>query len=126
MRKKNGSLWTKILENEGMGASGRAEGTEYGFKPRGNIWLIKNGYGFGQSDDFAYLHHSTFPQQLSTDHIITWSNPGDLVFDPMCGAGTTCVSAILNNRKFIGVDISEEYCQISRKRLAIYKSQVKL
>jgi hypothetical protein len=44
MRNKDGSLSTKILENEGMGASGRAEGTEYGFKPRTNVWRIKNGY----------------------------------------------------------------------------------
>jgi site-specific DNA-methyltransferase (adenine-specific) len=126
VRNKDGSLSTKILENEGLGASGRAEGTEYGFKPRTNVWRINNGYGFGHKDEFAYLHHSTFPLELSTDHIVTWSHPGDLVFDPMCGAGTTCVSALLNNRRFIGVDISEEYCQISRKRLEIYKSQVKL
>jgi site-specific DNA-methyltransferase (adenine-specific) len=126
MRNKDGSLSTKILENEGMGASGRAEGIEYGFKPRTNVWRIKNGYGFSHSDDFAYLHHSSFPQQLSTDHIITWSNPGDLVFDPMVGSGTTCISALLNNRRFIGVDISEENCQIARKRLQIYQSQVKL
>ena len=126
MRNKNGSLSTKILENEGMGASGRAEGTEYGFKPRGNVWLINNGYGFAHKDDFAYLHHSSFPLELSNDHILSWSNPGDLVFDPMVGSGTTCVSALLNNRRFIGVDISEENCQIARKRLKIYQSQVKL
>jgi len=126
MRNKDGSLSTKILENEGMGASGRAEGIEYGFKPRTNVWRIKNGYGFSHSDDFAYLHHSSFPQQLSTDHIITWSNPGDIVFDPMVGSGTTCISALLNNRRFIGVDINEENCQIARKRIAIYQSQVKI
>ena len=125
-RNKDGSLSSRILPNEGMGASGKAQGTEYGFKPRTNIWRIKNGYGFGHKDDIAYLHPSTFPQQLCTDHIITWSSPGDLVFDPMVGSGTTCVSALLNNRRFIGVDISEEYCQIARKRLAIYQSQVKL
>ena len=126
MRNKDGSLSTKILENEGMGASGRAEGTEYGFKPRGNVWLINNGYGFAHKDVFAYLHHSSFPMELSNDHILSWSHPGDLVFDPMCGAGTTCVSALLNNRRFIGVDISEENCQIARKRLEIYQSQVKI
>lgn len=54
-------------------------------------------------------HPAPFPEQLVNDHIITWSNPGDIVLDPMCGSGTTCKMAWINKRNFIGIDISEEY-----------------
>ena len=105
------------MKNEGKGTSGRSEDGRYGYKQRSNIWIIKNGYGFGSRDKIAYQHPATFPEQLPNDHIITWSNPGDLIFDPFCGSGTTLKMALLNNRKFIGVDISEEYCEIAAKRL---------
>lgn len=54
-------------------------------------------------------HPAPFPEQLALDHILSWSNEGDIVFDPMCGSGTTCKMAYLNDRNFIGVDMSEEY-----------------
>ena len=116
-RNKDGSLKCRNLPNEGKGCSGRAEDGRYGYKQRSNIWILKNGYGFGSRDKIAYQHPATFPEQLPNDHIITWSNPGNLIFDPFCGSGTTLKMALLNNRKFIGVDISEEYCEIAAKRL---------
>jgi site-specific DNA-methyltransferase (adenine-specific) len=61
-------------------------------------------------------HPAQFPERLANDHIISWSNEGDLVFDPFVGSGTTLKMAKLNNRKSIGVDISEEYCQIAKER----------
>jgi DNA modification methylase len=63
------------------------------------------------------LHNAPFPEKLAEDHIISWSNEDDLVFDPMCGSGTTCKMAKLNNRKFIGFEISKEYCEIANKRI---------
>lgn len=62
-------------------------------------------------------HPAVFPEQIANDHIISWSNEGDLVFDPFVGSGTTGRMAILNNRRFIGVDISEEYCELSKERI---------
>lgn len=50
-------------------------------------------------------------------HLIE-TNIGDTIFDPFCGSGTTCVAAKRLGRNFIGIDISEEYCQIARDRLA--------
>ena len=80
---------------------------EFGY--RYNVWKINNGRGYSASDDIAHEHPAIFPESLAQDHILSWSNVGDLVFDPMCGSGTTCKMAYLNKRNFIGVDISEEY-----------------
>ena len=88
---------------------------------RFNIWRYANGKGFGQKDEISYRHPATFPEQLAQDHILSWSNEGDIVLDPMCGAGTTCKMAWLNKRNFIGIDISEEYINdICKPRLKMY------
>jgi site-specific DNA-methyltransferase (adenine-specific) len=70
-------------------------------KIKGNIWDYASAQIKG--------HPAPFPEQLAQDHISSWSNENDIVFDPMCGSGTTCKMAWLNKRNFIGVDISEEY-----------------
>lgn len=62
-------------------------------------------------------HPAIFPEQLANDHIISWSNEGDLVYDPFAGSGTTGKMAILNKRKCIMSEISAEYCDIIKKRL---------
>ena len=62
-------------------------------------------------------HPAVFPYQLAEDHILTWSNEGDWVFDPFLGSGTTGVAALNNKRKFIGVEISEKYFDIANKRI---------
>lgn len=62
-------------------------------------------------------HPAPFPERLAEDHILSWSNAGDLVLDPMCGSGTTCKMAIKHHRRFIGIDISEEYCALARRRI---------
>ena len=87
------------------------------FGMRFNIWRVINGNGFGQKDKIAYKHPATFPEQLANDHIISWSNENDLVYDCFMGSGTTAKMAIANNRKWIGSEISKEYCNIIRERL---------
>ncbi|MHA1410882.1 MAG: DNA-methyltransferase [Candidatus Odinarchaeia archaeon] len=86
---------------------------EYGM--RHNVWGIKTA---GQENVCSSLPHpAMFPEQLAHDHIISWSNEGDIVLDPMCGSGTTCKVAYQLKRKYIGIDISEEYCNIARRRV---------
>jgi DNA modification methylase len=91
-----------------------------------NIWSYAVGLGGSTNDKIAFKHPAVFPEKLAQDHILSWSNSGDLIFDPMCGSGTTCKMAALNNRNFVGVDISKEYCEIARKRLKGATSQQKL
>ena len=82
---------------------------------RFNIWRFNTGGGFMNSDNSK--HPAQFPEQLASDHIISWSNPGDLVFDPFSGSGTTAKMALLNGRDYIGSEIAKEYCQIAEERI---------
>lgn len=91
------------------------------FKNRGTVW----DYGVpnaekGMTKDQRLIksqHPATFPDQLANDLIICWSNPGDTVLDPFLGSGTTGVAALQLGRKFIGIEISEQYIDIAGQRL---------
>lgn len=89
-----------------------------------NIWDYAVGLGGSTNDKIAFQHTAIFPEKLAHDHILSWSNEGDIVFDPMCGSGTTCKVARLNNRRYIGMDISEEYTQLAKKRLGLLNNQL--
>ena len=86
-------------------------------KTKTNIWQYAVGLGGTTSDKIAFEHPAVFPEKLAQDQILSWTNPGDVVFDPMCGSGTTCKMAMLNDRKWIGVDIAKEYVNIARQRI---------
>lgn len=93
--------------------------TGHSTRIRDNVWLFDTGYMRTTKDKFAYEHPAVFPEQLALDHILSWSNEGDIVFDPMCGSGTVLKMAYANNRQFIGVDYSVEYVQLAQKRVGI-------
>ena len=86
-------------------------------KTRTNIWSYAVGMGGTTTDKIAFNHPAVFPEKLACDHILSWTNEGDIVFDPMCGSGTTCKMAFLNKRYYIGVDICAEYVEIAKERL---------
>ena len=86
-------------------------------KIKGNVWYFSTGYNKSTKDIIAFKHPAIFPEQLANDHIISWSNENDIVFDPFMGSGTTAKMAELNNRKWIGCELSEEYCWIIKERL---------
>ena len=90
------------------------------FSPRNNIWHYNVGKGFNSSDKESHNHPAIFPEKLAEDHILSWSNEEDIVLDPFSGSGTTCKMAKKNNRKFIGIDISEEYCKLAETIIAKY------
>ncbi len=87
------------------------------FSPRNNIWKYIVGGGYATKDKIAHEHPAIFPEQLANDHIVSWSNEGDLVYDPFMGSGTTAKMSILNNRNWIGSEISSEYCEIIEERI---------
>ena len=86
-------------------------------KIKGNIWTYNTGMHHTTSDKIAFLHPATFPEQLAADHILSWSNEGDLVYDPFIGSGTVAKMAKQLNRNYIGSEISAEYCAIIHERL---------
>lgn len=82
---------------------------EMGIRP--NVWKYDTG---GRDTD----HPAPFPQALASDHIQSWSNPGDVVLDPFAGSGTTLKAAKELNRRFIGIEINPEYVEICKRRIA--------
>jgi site-specific DNA-methyltransferase (adenine-specific) len=90
------------------------------FSPRNNIWKYTVGKGFNSSDKESHEHPAIFPEKLAEDHILSWSNEGDVVLDIFSGSGTTCKMAKKNKRSYIGIELSQEYYDLSLKILAKY------
>ena len=78
------------------------------FSRRNNWWYIPPERG---------EHPAVFPDALARDHIVSWSNPGDTVLDPFLGSGTTGKMAVQTGRRFIGIEISDEYLSIASARI---------
>lgn len=84
------------------------------FSLRNNIWTYTTSC---EKDKTG--HPAIFPEQLAIDHILSWTNEGDIVYDPFMGSGTTAKTCILTNRKYIGSEISPEYYKIILERLNV-------
>ena len=89
-------------------------------KKVGNVFSYSVGGGISTKDKNAFKHPAIFPEKLAEDQILSWSNEEDIVLDPFMGSGTTGKMAILNNRKFIGIEKVKEYFEISKERIESY------
>lgn len=98
-RQKDGTIKRKVKE----------KGRET--KDASNVWEFAVGGNLTG-------HPAVFPEQLANDHIISWSNEGDLVYDCFIGSGTTAKMSIINNRNFIGSELSKEYYEIAKNRIS--------
>jgi site-specific DNA-methyltransferase (adenine-specific) len=78
-----------------------------------NVWEQS-----GEKGAIRASHPATFPEALARDHILSWSNPGDVVLDPFLGSGTTAKMALLTGRRFIGIERDAEYLAIAERRIA--------
>jgi len=103
----------KFLKNKRLANGNMIEVGKYGqrnkYGQRFNIWELAN------TD--RSKHPAIFPEQLINDHIISWTNEGDVVYDPFMGSGTTAKMSIINNRNWIGSEMSSEYCEIIQNRI---------
>ena len=106
-----------VANKKADGINKKVEGVLNEEKTLTNIWDYAVGLGGSTSDRIAFEHPAIFPEKLANDHILSWSNENDLVYDCFMGSGTTAKMALLNNRKFIGSEISEEYCKIAETRI---------
>lgn len=82
------------------------------YSRRNNWWRL-----VPKAEEGSYFHPAVFPQAIVRDHIISWSNEGDVVLDPFMGSGTTAKVARALGRKYIGFEISQEYVDLANKRL---------
>jgi len=104
--------------NGGIGLDGKGEYRQIilqEFGIRHNIWKVNP----QQLSD----HPAPFPESLARDHILSWSNENDLVYDPFMGSGTTAKAAHQLKRRWIGSEISSEYVELANKRLEPYLAQ---
>ena len=109
-RQKDGSLKGKTNKQQVF--------EEFGI--RFNIWKIP------AEKHNTTGHPAVFPLRLAKDHIVSWSNEGDTVFDPFLGSGTTRIAAYDLRRDFIGCEISKEYFEKQEKRFAEHSAQTRL
>lgn len=77
---------------------------------RFNCWLISEGAR-------QKGHPAPFPLALARDHILSWSNPGDIILDPFAGSGTTGAACINTGRKFLLIEREQKYVDIIEKRV---------
>ena len=106
-RKRHGSVEKRYLPKDGL---------SYG--RRTNVWEYTAGYGHTSKDNAAWEHPALFPEKLARDHIVSWSNPGDIIYDPFGGGGTTAKMAKMLSRHFVASEIEASYCDIIQERLA--------
>ena len=93
------------------------------FGVRSDVWVYLIGNNVTTKDKVN--HPALMPEEMAEDLIVSWSRPGDLVFDPMCGAGTTCKMALLNHRHYLGMEIHEPYIHEATARLASVRAEQK-
>ncbi len=102
--------------------------TRYGGKyiSTGDVWKYDTGPNSGTSamDVKTMEQGAVFPDQLAIDHINTWSNPGDIIMDPMVGSGTTLAMAMRLRRNAIGFEIDEKCGEYIEHRLRSSDSRI--
>jgi site-specific DNA-methyltransferase (adenine-specific) len=98
--------------------SGKLKNPVPDFSPRNNIWKYTTSFN-------GVKHPAPFPELLAQDHILSWSNEGELIYDPFMGSGTTSKMAIITKRNYIGSELSKEYCDIETERLSLMNKEEK-
>ena len=81
------------------------------YSRRFNVWDVSRGSN-------KTKHPAVYPEKIANDHITSWPNEFDIVFDPFMGSGTTGVACVNLNRKFTGIELDENYFNIASKRIS--------
>ena len=122
----------RINKTAGQIVSGRIRKADGSFVPKSTVGKVTAALGqrFNIWDMCPQqgnnLHPAPFPEALARDHILSWSNPGDVVLDPFLGSGTTGKMAILEGRRFIGIEREPKYFDIACRRIEDAQPQGRL
>jgi site-specific DNA-methyltransferase (adenine-specific) len=90
---------------------------------RGNVWVYSRGFNQSSKDKRDFDHPALMPEAMAEDLIVSFSRPGDVVFDPFAGAGTTAKMAFLNHRRYLGYEVHEPYYRRALERLTDARSE---
>lgn len=112
-RQKTGETIFRTIKTDGYGTAF-------------NVWQYNTGYMKSTQDKVAFEHPAIFPELLAQDHISSWTNRDDIILDPMSGSGTVIKQSERLNRRWIGIEIEEKYCEIAAKRIEKENQQLKL
>lgn len=91
-----------------------------------DLKIRPNIFEYATGDQESSFHVAPFPEKLASEHIITWSNEGDLIYDPFSGSGTTLKMAHIYKRNWLGSEMSKEYAEGIKKRMEPYILQKRL
>lgn len=84
---------------------------------RGTLWKYHVSSDTSNPDArIKFAHPATYPDRLAWDHVMCWTQPGDMILDPFVGSGSTAVAAISSGRNCIGFDVSSEYIELAEAR----------
>lgn len=107
---KNGTIRQKDGTTKKQSSLGKKI-AKYG--QRFNVWNMST-----EQSNIERRHPAQFPLILAKDHILSWSNEGDVVLDPFGGSGTTAIACLNTNRNYILIEKEEKYFEIAKKRIA--------
>ena len=107
--------------NKGAQKNGAGTFVRNEYSRRTNLWRISIG-----KNKETQGHPAPFPEALANDHILSWSNEGDIVLDPFMGSGTTGFVANKLGRHYVGIELNPEYVEMAERRIGLENSQLKL
>lgn len=111
--KREGSKRGQAIPGQAVGTHrpDRAE-SEYALDTRNrrSVWTIS-------TKPYKGAHFATFPPELVEPCVLAGSRPGDVVFDPFLGSGTTAMVAARHGRRWLGCELNEEYGPLQEERL---------
>ena len=106
--------------------SRKSEGKENSIRKEDFLEWTKSVWTFPAVSAKRIGHPAPFPEELPRRLIELYTFTGDVVLDPFCGSGTTCLSALKSGRHYIGYDIEEKYIALANERINTYANQLRL